>query len=151
MVAIERRTPRISEVTPLRDAIDRLFDQSFIGRRPMLPAFMTEGDRPALDIKWTPEALEVTAAMPGVDPKDVETTITGDTLTIGGTFGDEKKTDEEGYLYREISRGAFHRSLTLPRGLLADEATATFHNGLLTLHIPRSEEEKPHTIEVKPT
>ena len=151
MVTIERRTPRINEVTPLRDAIDRLFDQSFIGRRPIMPAFLTEGDRPALDIKWTPEALEVTAAMPGVEPKDVETTITGDTLTIGGTFGEEKETDQEGYLYREISRGAFHRSLTLPRGLRTDEAAATFHNGLLTLRIPRSEEQKPHTIEVKPT
>jgi HSP20 family protein len=151
MVTIERRTPRTSEVTTLRDAIDRLFDQSFIGRRPMLPAFLTEGDRPALDIKWTPEALEVTAAMPGVDTKDVETTITGDTLTIGGTFGEEKETDEEGYLHREISRGAYHRSLTLPRGLRTDEAEATFYNGLLTLRIPRSEEQKPHTIEVKPT
>ena len=150
-MTIERRTPRLGEYTPLRDAIDRLFDESFIGRRSLLPAFLSEGDRPALDVRSTPEELIVVAALPGVEPDKVETTITGDTLTISGTFGEEKKAEEEGFVYREISRGSFHRSITLPRGLKTAEADATFHNGLLTLHIPRSEEQKPKTITIHPT
>jgi HSP20 family protein len=150
-VTIERRSPRLSEVTPLRDAIDRLFDESFIGRRSLLPAFLTEGDRPALDVKLTPDALVVMAAMPGVDPMDVETTVTGDTLTISAKRSETTETEEEGYLYREISRGTFHRSLTLPRGLRAADAEADFANGMLTLRIPRSEEQKPHSIEIRST
>jgi HSP20 family protein len=150
-MTIERRTPRLGEVTPLRDAIDRLFDESFIGRRGLLPAFLSEGDRPALDVRSTPDELVVVAALPGVEPDAVETTITGDTLTISGTVDEKTETEKEGYVYREISRGAFRRSITLPRGLKTSEAEATYHNGLLTLRIPRSEEQKPKTITIHAT
>lgn len=150
-MTIERRFPRTGEVTPLRDAIDRLFDESFIGRRGLLPAFLSEGDRPALDVRSTPEELVVVAALPGVEPEAVETTITGDTLTISGTHAEEKETKDEGHIYREISRGSFRRSITLPRGLKTAEAEATFRNGPLTLRIPRSEEQKPRTITIHAT
>jgi HSP20 family protein len=150
-MTIERRTPRLGEYTPLREAIDRLFDESFIGRRGILPAFLSEGDRPALDIRSTADELVVVAALPGVDPEAVETTISGDTLTISGTYGQEQATEEEGYVYREIHRGPFHRSITLPRGLKTTDAAATVHNGLLTLRIPRTEEQKPKTIAIQAT
>ena len=56
--------------------------------------------------------------------------------------------DEEGYTYREIRRGSFSRTVTLPGGLKTEDATADFENGLLTLRIPKAEEAKPRQIRI---
>ena len=93
----------------------------------------------------------VEAALPGVKPADVDISILGDTLTISGHTAQEKSSDEEGYSYREIRRGSFTRSLTLPRGLKTDAAVASFEHGLLRLSIPKAEESKPRQIKISPT
>jgi HSP20 family protein len=140
--------PRMfSEVPTLREAIDRLFDESFVSPREW---FATDRfDRPAIDAYSTPEAFVVKAAMPGVKPDDIHTTVTGDVLTVDGKYGQETKREEQGYLYRELNRGELRRSISLPAGLKTVAAEAEYADGILTLTIPKAEAAKPREIKVK--
>ena len=97
------------------------------------------------------DALVVEAALPGVKPEDVEITVTGDTLTISGCSSAESEREERGYLLREIRRGRFSRTVTLPADLRTEAATAGFENGLLRLSIPKAEAAKPRQIRITPT
>jgi HSP20 family protein len=97
----------------------------------------------------TDDAVVVKAAIPGVDPKDVEINVTGDTLTIRGEIRKEEEVKEENYLRRERYYGSFCRSFLLPTRVVADDAEAVFENGVLTLTLPKAEEVKPKSIKVK--
>jgi HSP20 family protein len=131
----------------LRDAMDRLFDRSFVSPGEWLT--LARFEQPAIDVVSKPDVFVVKAALPGVKPEDIETTITGDTLTIHGKFREEEKREEEGYLYRELSRGEFRRTVGLPTDVKSEGAEATFKDGILTLTIPKVERVKPHEIKVK--
>ncbi len=146
MTLIRRPNP-FGELMSLGQAMDRLFEDSYVRSQPAA----TLDEQPlALDVYATQDALCVEAALPGVNPDDVEISVLGDTLTISGRTRSEEKRDDEGYSYREIRRGTFTRTVTLPGGLKTDAATASFDNGLLKLSIPKAEEAKPHQIRIKP-
>lgn len=137
-----------SELMSLREAMDRLLEESFV--RPhvgWLQPFV--GGTLAVDMYETRDEVVVTTAVPGVKPEDIDITITGDTLTIRGETKIEEKVEKENYLRQERRYGAFSRSLTLPAGLVTDKAQAHFENGVLTLKIPKAEEAKPKTIKVQ--
>jgi HSP20 family protein len=137
-----------SEMVTLRQAMDRLFEDSFVS--PVtLRTVNGEGSSPALDVHQTGDEIVVTAALPGLKPEDVEITITGQTLSIRGEFKADEAVERDQYLYRERRYGAFHRQLQLPVRVQGDAATATFEDGVLTLSIPKSEEVKPRQIQVK--
>lgn len=134
------------ELVSLREAMNRLLEESFVRPWGGLPRW-AEG--PAVDMYETDDAVVVKAAMPGVDPKDVEINVTGDTLTIRGEAKKEERVKEEHYLRREWCYGSFCRSFLLPTRVVADDAEAVFENGVLTLTLPKAEEIKPKTIKVK--
>jgi HSP20 family protein len=149
-MSIVRRTSPFGEMLSLRQAMDRLFEDSIV--RPRSLVFDTaESPWLPLDIHATPDALVVEAALPGVKPEDVEITITGDALTISGSSSGESQREEGGYLLREIRRGTFSRSVSLPADLRTDAATAGFEHGLLRLSIPKAEAAKPRQIRITPT
>ena len=99
-------------------------------------------------MRTTKDALLVEAALPGVKPEDVDITIENGTLAIRAET-DAERSDTDGdsrWLVREISRGTFVRTVSLPNGLEADRAQATFENGVLSLRIPKAEQVKPKQI-----
>ena len=134
--------------TSLRNAMDRLFDDSFVRPGFGWIAPMGAADL-ALDMYETKDDVVVKAALPGVKPEQVEVTITGDTLMIRGETQQENEIKEEDYIRKERRYGSFCRSVVLPSGIKADKADATFENGVLTLKIPKAEETKPKSIKVK--
>ena len=87
------------------------------------------------------------ASVPGLDPKEVEITIEGDTLTIQGEI--PAHLDNVNYLFQERTVGKFVRVLSLNIPVDADKSEAIFANGLLTLNIPKAEAIKPRQIKVK--
>lgn len=135
-MSLVRRTSPFGDMLSLRQAMDRLFEESFV--RPRSFFSWGEGSALPLDIHATPDALVVEAALPGVKPEQVEITIEGSTLTISGSNEIEQKTEEAGYLYQEIRRGSFSRTVTLPSDLKADRAVASFEDGMLRLSIPKA-------------
>jgi HSP20 family protein len=146
-MAIEGWHP-ITELMSLRQAMDKLFEDSFVRPSRTLET-LGEVAAPALDIYQTPGEIVVEAALPGIKPKDVSIDITGDILTIKGESKAEQEVKREDYLYQERRYGAFSRSVVLPSGHESDKADATMEDGILTLTIPKAEEVKPKTIKVK--
>nr|MBC7245595.1 Hsp20/alpha crystallin family protein [Chloroflexota bacterium] len=136
-----------SDLISLRDAMDRLFEESFVRMRGLPTLWGAE--TLALDMYETPDSVVVKTAVPGVKPEDIEITITGDILTIKGETKAEEKVEKANYIRQERRYGAFQRSVQLPGALVSDKAEATFENGVLTLTIPKSEEAKPKTIKVE--
>lgn len=131
-----RHTSPFGELLQLRRAMERMFDDPFV--RPAV-ASRAAARRLPLDVFETPEALVIEAALPGVKPEDVEISVLGDTLTLTAGSESETQSDEDGYRWREVQRGKVTRSVTLPQGVLADKATATFENGLLRLSVPKAQ------------
>jgi HSP20 family protein len=144
-----RRTSPFDELFTLRRAMDRLFDDDFARPRAWRP--MTLGAEPALDIMATPDELVVKASLPGWKPEDVEITLTGSTLVMAGELKEEGRRENESWVLNEIRRTSFSRTLELPEGVLGDQATAAFENGILTLRIPKAEEVKPKQIKISAT
>ena len=152
-MSMARRGSPMGELLSLRQAMDRLFEESYVRPRGggHLGIEGQGGQGMPLDVYATREALVVEAALPGVKPDDVEITVTGDTLTISATSAEERRSEDQGVLYQEIRRGSMSRALTLPENLKADEAQASFENGILRLHIPRAEQARPRQIRISPT
>jgi HSP20 family protein len=136
------------ELVGMRQTMDRLLEGGYV--RPSRPLVgLTEWAQPSLDMYQTPKEVVIKAALPGVDPEDVEIEIAGNTLTIKGEIKQEEKSEEDDYLCRECHYGSYYRAITLPQSVKGDNAEATFEDGILTLTVPKTEVEKPKKIEVK--
>lgn len=104
----------------------------------------------AVDLYETDDAVILTMAIPGIPPGDLEVTITKDMLTIKGETKPKEEVPEKDYVFRERHYGSFVRSFTLPQVRLnLDAAQAEFEDGVLTLTVPKKEEQKPRSIQVK--
>jgi len=148
VMTIARRPSPFSELVTLRQAMDRIFDDTVF--RPY--GYNGNGDfgRLPVDVRTTPDALLVEASLPGVNPEDVDITVENGTLTIRADDQSEREEDQGGWVVREITRGSMMRTVTLPTGLEADKAEATFEHGLLKLRIPKAEQVKPRQIRIQP-
>jgi len=128
--------------------MDRLWDEYFgPSRRALQP--MEEAWMPAIDVSETGERITVKAEIPGMEAKDIDIAIVGDTLTIKGEKKTEREEKEENYHIVERSYGSFSRSMKLPAAVDADKVEATYKNGVLTVSCPKKEEVKPKAIEIK--
>jgi HSP20 family protein len=149
-MTLVRRTSPLGELVSLRQAMDRLFEDSFL--RPRAWGFTSDGSGVIpLDITNSADTLVVEAALPGVKPEDVDITVENGTLTISAESHEEREETKGEMLISEIRRGSVSRSVALPSGLEADKATATFEHGVLRLSIPRAEAVKPRQIRISPT
>ena len=148
-MTIVRRASPLGELMTLRHAVDRLFDDDVFRPFRWTPGTV-DGPALRLDVTTTADELTVEASLPGIKPEDVEIMVENGTLTITGKTADERRAEEASYLVQEIRRGSFSRSITLPDGLEADRATATFEDGILAIRIPKAEQVKPRQIRISP-
>jgi HSP20 family protein len=138
------------EAVSLREAMDRLFNESFL--RPwgdswsLLPG---EARGVPLDMYETDKDVVVKASVPGMKPEDIQVTVTDDVLTIKGELKAEQEIKRENYHMQEHRYGSFQRSVRLPAPVKSDKAEAVFENGVLTLTLPKTEEVQPRLIKVK--
>ena len=138
----------INELVTLRDAMDRMFEDSFVRPRAGWIAPMNAATL-AIDVYETKDDVVVQAALPGVKPEALDVTITGNTLSISGESKEENETQDKDMVRKELQYGSFSRTVTLPNGLKGDKAEATFEHGMLTLKIPKADEIKPKSIQIK--
>ena len=135
-----------ADVLSLRDAINELLEQSFID--PRLQERRRERTMQIPIDAWvTDEALVIKANLPGAEPDRVEITLEGDTLTITAEI---PKPDPPGRVVAlERPHGKMTRTLTLNIPVQADKIDAVFRNGVLTLTLPKAEQLKRRTIQVR--
>jgi HSP20 family protein len=143
-MAIIRRAGAFGDLLSLRQAMDQLFEESFV--KPGTWQF-GEGQLVPVDVYATADEIVVEAILPGVRPEEVDITMEGNVLTIVGDTSSAVPA-REGILLQEIRRGRFVRTLNLPEGLEPDKAVATFEDGVLTLRIPKAEQVKPRQIKI---
>jgi HSP20 family protein len=148
-MTIARRPSPFGELLSLRQAMDRLFEDSFV--RPVGWTGGLDGAGLPVDVSMSTDDLVIDAQLPGYNPDNVDITVENGTLTIRATSADEREEKKGDYLVNEIRRGTISRSITLPNGLQPDKAEATFENGMLKLRIPKADEVKPRQIRINPT
>jgi len=136
----------VREMMDLRREFDRLFENALD-----MPAF--GGDTTswglALDLIENDDVYVVKASVPGIDPEDLEITMSDNTLSIRGEFKKDEETQQEQYRLRERRYGSFARSVTLPTAVDREAINATYDDGILTLTVPKAEEVKPKRIAIK--
>ena len=115
------------------------------------PTQTTAGFSPAIEsfIDKDGKKFHCQVMLPGVDPKDVNLQVQGNTLTISGERSTGHETKEADYLRREITYGAFQRSILLPEGVDKDKLNAEYRNGILEITAPIAAAALPRKVEIK--
>jgi HSP20 family protein len=149
-MTLVRRSSPIGELVSLRQAMDRLFEDSFVP-----PRSWTFGDFDRygfpVDVTNGAETITVEASLPGYKPEDVDITVENGVLSITAETRSERRVGEGESLVQEIRRGRVNRTIALPTGIEPDKATASFEDGVLKLQIPKAEAVKPRQIRISPT
>ena len=137
----------IEPFTQLRTEVDRLFE-SFPFRLPTLRLgrFATA---PALEMTETEKSYKITAELPGIDPENVEVTFEDGILRIAGEKKEEREENERGYRLSERNYGAFERLIEIPSGANPDKIDAKFKNGVLTIAVAKTGEDKRNVRRIK--
>jgi HSP20 family protein len=166
-VEVKKATPASTQVPDVwrsfRTEMDRLFDR-FSGAfgMPSLrrmfdiePAWRFDSSfglaAPAIDVSEDETAYKISAELPGLEAKDLDVSISGDTLLIKGEKRQEKEQKDKNYHLTERAYGSFRRAFALPDGVARDKIAADLSKGVLTVTLPKTAEaRKPaQKIEVK--
>ena len=137
----------LRDMMRMRSEIDRMFDDAF--NAPLANWSEETNWGLPLDVAENDDAFVVKASVPGMNPDDLEITLTDNTLTIKGEVKADDTLEEEIYHVRERRYGRFTRSLSLPVPVESDNVEATYENGILSLNIPKAEMVKPKRINIK--
>lgn len=93
-----------------------------------------------VDLEDKDDEFVLTAELPGFDKDDIDVRVTDRTLRLEAEHAEETEAEEEGeYVKRERHRASVARSISLPEAVEADDISATFNNGVLTVRLPKSE------------
>ncbi len=132
-----------NEMERFQREFNRLFDDAFSGYDRPAPDF------PAMNIWTNDEAAVITAEVPGVDPDNLNISIINQNLTLTGERTLDKVGENAEYHRQERGYGKFSRSIELPFMVDANSVEARLEKGVLQIHLPRAEAEKPKKITVK--
>lgn len=105
--------------------------------------------RPAANISETEQEYVIRAELPEVDRKDIEVSLHDGVLTLRGERRLTKNSEGEKHLRLESYYGSFARSFTLPADVDQSKISADTKDGVLTVHLPKTEVAKPRAIDVQ--
>jgi HSP20 family protein len=142
MPAVVRFDP-FRDITTLRDEMNRLFSRA-VGEGGGSGSAWT----PPVDVFDTDDAIVLRAELPGLKTDEIDIEVDENVLTLRGERRFEEKVEEGRYYRLERAYGHFQRSVTLPQGVKADEISASFDNGVLSVRVPKADEVKPRKISV---
>ncbi len=144
LVPLNRRSR--NGLARLHSEMDDLFDSFFRGLdRP----FAGYKAWPAIDVAEEEDAIVVRAEVPGCKAEDVEISVHGNVLTIGGEKKHEDEKKEKGYYHIESAYGSFRRELTLPTDVDPEKVNAVCKDGVLSITLPKAVTAKAVKIKVK--
>ncbi len=135
----------------LRGEMDRLFDSFFrepFGALDWSP-WGTGKWSPAVEVAENEKEVTVRAELPGIDPKELEISVSGNQLVLSGEKKESSETQEKDFYHSETRYGSFRRMLPLPDGVDTENVDAQFSNGVLTLKLKKTAPVAAKRIEVK--
>jgi HSP20 family protein len=133
------------EINRLQDEVNHLYE-TFFGKKPVRPRTDVF---PPVNVSEDHDNIYATAELPGVGPEDIDITVDEDSLTLKGSRKIQADTEGISYHRREREEGAFNRKVSLPTRIITDKVHAETKDGILTVSMPKAEEVKPKTIEIK--
>lgn len=131
-----------AELEDLRGRIDRMFTDMENGeaRRWNL----------ALDVIERDDKYVLRANIPGIKPDEVKIEVEDDVLTVSGEHEESEEERKGNYVRRERRYGSFSRSVTLPKGVTADEVEARIQDGVVEVSIPKPQKEEREAVTITP-
>ena len=143
IIPIERRNRHVTTYDPFREMEE--FARGFWGSNPVTTAFRT-------DVEDTGDAFKLEAELPGFDKEDIQLDLDNDTLTISAEHSSDKKEEDKkkNYVKRERYYGSYTRSFDVT-GIDVDRIEAEYNKGVLTLTLPKKQENIPvsRRLEIK--
>ena len=142
------------ELDRLQSEVNRLFDgftgPQGEGRSTAMTATPFSGRMwsPSVDVAENQNEIVLHAELPGLKQEDIDIELTGDTLTIRGERRFENQERKDDFVRVERSYGRFQRSFTLGVPVQGDKVSASYRDGVLEIHLPKSEETKPRKVQV---
>ena len=147
----EGQRSELSPMLALRGEMDRLFDNFF--REPFSsldwPPWGSDKWSPAVDVAENDKEVTVRAELPGMDPKDLDVTVTGNQLVLSGEKKESEEREGKDFHHSETRYGSFRRVVPLPEGVDTENVDAQYANGVLTLHLQKTAPAAGKRIEVK--
>lgn len=145
-MTITRWSP-MTDLVSLREAMDRLFEDSFI--KPSTWTGLAAGQVAVpVDLWETNDAYHLRADLPGIAPEEIDINVTADTISLTGEAKASQDVTSDGWLRQERRIGKFQRAFTMPVQIDPDKVQATFTHGVLDLVLPKADQVKPRTIKV---
>ena len=138
------------EINRLRRDIDRLFERLWDDFG-MPVTYRSEREMPFMDLSETDDSLIIKAEVPGIQPEDIDISITDNILTIKGESRHMQSMEEEDYHRMERRHGYFSRTLELPCKILIDDVKATYDKGVLSIVMPKCKADAVREIKVRVT
>jgi HSP20 family protein len=137
------------ELEDVADRLSRALGRSLRPRNEGEEAMTSAEWVPAVDVLETDSDYVIRAELPGIKKEDVKISVENGVLTIQGER--KQETQEKGYKFHRVERayGVFTRSFTVPDSVEESKVKAEFKDGLLSVHLPKSEKVRPKQIEVK--
>ncbi len=120
-------------VPGILNVMDKLFSEDF-------QSSFVHSSHPAANITEKDKSYDITLMAPGLNKADFKIALENNLLTISFEKNEEKTEETEKFIKKEFAIKSFKRSFTVSEKLNADEITAAYENGLLTVNIPKSEE-----------
>lgn len=136
--ASRRAAPRAVEVPPaVEEEVDTFVEED------------TGEGQLTVDVYQTPDNIIITTMVAGVNPADLDISITRDMVTIRGSRSETRSVSDEDYFHKELYWGSFSRTILLPQEVEVEEAEAVEKHGLLTLTLPKIDKERQTKLKVK--
>jgi len=132
-----------NEMERFQREMNQLFDSAFTN------GLSTQAEFPAMALWSAKDGAILSTEVPGINPDDIDISVLGQTVTITGNREPDKTGEEIHYHRQERQTGSFSRSIELPFTVDANNVQASFEKGVLYIHLPRTEAEKPKKIVVK--
>lgn len=132
-----------TDIDTIHRQMNRIFDE--------LTHWYPEGEKgwqPPIELLDRPDALTLRIALPGIAPKDVEISVSRDTVTLSGEYHYENEQEARGAYFSEFRYGKFSRTIGLPVLVQNDQAKAEFKDGMVILVLPKVEEVKNRVIKL---
>jgi HSP20 family protein len=142
MATMTRWDP-IQEAVTLREAVNRLFEESFVPATPPRGTLAVP-----LDLSETADSYMIEAVVPGLKAEDLSITFENGILSISGEIRQSEESKDRNFHRVERRFGRFSRSVSLPTTVRGDAIVARLEHGVLFLTIPKAEEVKPRKITV---
>lgn len=133
----------LSEIDTFRRQMDRLFNEVYTSNSQAAVVF-----KPAIELKDTEAALILKAQVPGINPDQLDITVTRDSVTIQGDRQQQKTSEAEGIHYSEFRYGQLKRIVGLPVEVQQDHVTADYTDGVLTLTLPKVIDQAQKSVKV---